>query len=210
MIRIAIFEDNLDYMNSLKELVYDSGDMELAGAFNNCKDAAKKVLHLNPDVILMDIDMPVVDGLIGLREIRSANEQVCILMFTIFDDDEKVFQAVCDGATGYLLKTTEPEQLLQNIREAYQGGSPMTPVVARKVLRLFAQPYKHKREFKELTSREHDVLTSLVRGMSYKMVAAELSIGEETVKSHVKSIFTKLHVNSKSEAVAKALQNKMV
>jgi DNA-binding NarL/FixJ family response regulator len=210
MIRIVLFEDNRDYVESLTDVIGDAGDMKLVGTFDNCKDAVRKALPLQPNVILMDIDMPQANGLVGLREIRRENEKVCILMFTVFDDNDNVFQAVCDGATGYLLKDTPAEKLLQSIREAHQGGSPMTPTVARKVLHLFSQPFKHIRDFKELTAREHDVLSLMVRGLSYKMVAAELDISEDTVRSHVKNIFSKLHVNSKSEAVAKALQNKMV
>lgn len=210
MIRIVLFEDNRDYVDSLAEVTRDGDDMELVGAFDNCKDAVRKALPLKPDVILMDIDMPQANGLVGLRDIRRENENVCILMFTVFDDNDNVFQAVCDGATGYLLKDTPADKLLQSIREAHQGGSPMTPTVARKVLQLFSQPFKHKRDFKELTAREHDVLSLMVRGRSYKMIAGDLEISEDTVRSHVKNIFSKLHVNSKSEAVAKALQNKMI
>jgi DNA-binding NarL/FixJ family response regulator len=210
MIKLVLFEDNRDYVESLIEVLRDANDIELAGSFENCRDAVRKALPLKPDVILMDIDMPLVNGLVGLRDIRQENESVCILMFTVFDDNENVFQAICDGATGYLLKDTPPEKLLQYIREAYNGGAPMTPAIARKVLHLFSQPYKHKRDFKELTPREHNVLSLLVRGMSYKMAAAELKLSEETIRSHVKNIFSKLHVNSKSEAVARALQNKIV
>jgi DNA-binding NarL/FixJ family response regulator len=210
MINIVLFEDNRDYVESLTEVLREADDMNLLASFQNCKDAARKALPLKPDIILMDIEMPVVNGLMGLRGIRAENETVCILMFTVFDDNDNVFQAVCDGATGYLLKDTPADKLLQSIREAVQGGSPMTPSVARKVLHLFSQPYQFKRDFKELTAREQSVLTLLVRGMSYKMAAAELSVSEETIRSHVKNIFSKLHVNSKSEAVAKALQNKIV
>jgi DNA-binding NarL/FixJ family response regulator len=205
-----IFEDNKDLAEGLAGIIGESGDLELCGIFTNAKDAARKVASLRPDVILMDIDMPGTGGMDGLREIRQSNEAVSLLMFTVFDDNHYIFQAICEGATGYLLKTTEPDKLLQSIREACNGGAPMTPSIARKVLKLFSEPFRSKQELLTLTAREHDVLKQLVRGMSYKMIAAELQISSETVSSHVKNIYQKLHVNSKSEAVAKAIQNRLV
>jgi DNA-binding NarL/FixJ family response regulator len=209
MIRILLFEDNKDFAESLAEVIHDASDMELAGAFDNCKNAVHAVKHLQPDVILMDIDMPVKNGLEGLRSIRGEGLDVTVLMQTVFDDDEHVFQAICDGANGYILKKTPPEKILDHIREAQEGGAPMTPSVARKVLSLFSQPYQHKKEMQTLTAREQDVLTLLVRGFSYKLIASQLQVGLETVRYHIKNIYVKLHVNSKSEAVAKALQNKL-
>jgi DNA-binding NarL/FixJ family response regulator len=210
MIRVMIFEDNQDLAEGLSGIIDESGDLELCGIFSNAKDAARKVTSLRPDVILMDIDMPGTGGMDGLREIRQTNEAVSLLMFTVFDDNHYIFQAICEGATGYLLKTTEPDKLLQSIREAYNGGSPMTPVIARKVLKLFSEPFRSRQELMTLTAREHDVLKQLVRGMSYKMIASVLQISTETVSSHVKNIYQKLHVNSKSEAVARAIQNRLV
>lgn len=210
MIRIMIFEDNTDLADGLAEIIADSHDLELCGIYMNGKDAGKKVQSLHPDVILMDIDMPGTGGMDALRSIRQIDEEVCVLMFTVFEDNNSIFQAICEGATGYILKTTDSELLLQHIRDAYHGGSPMTSSVARKVLRLFSEPFRNRKDLLSLTAREHDVLTLLVRGMSYKMIAAELIIGQETVSSHVKNIYQKLHVNSKSEAVAKAIQNRLV
>ena len=210
MLRILLFEDSRDFADSLAEIIRDDPGMELAGVFDNCKNAVHNVKHLRPDVVLMDIDMPVKNGLEGLRSIREAGLDVTIVMLTVFDDNEHVFQAICDGASGYILKKTSPEKMIGYIREATEGGAPMTPGIARKVLTLFSQPYQHKKELHALTAREQDVLTLLVRGFSYKMIAAELQIGMETVRSHIKSIYSKLHVNSKSEAVTKALHNKLV
>jgi DNA-binding NarL/FixJ family response regulator len=210
MIRVVVFEDNTDFADGLKEILSASSDMSLLAVFNNARDAARKALPLQPDVILMDIDMPQANGLEGLRTIRSVNEDVSVLMLTVFDDNENVFQAICDGATGYVLKKTDPEQLLRFIREAHNGGAPMTPKIARQVLQLFSQPFKNKKDLEQLTAREHDVLTLLVRGFSYKMAASELGLSIDTISTHVKKIYTKLHVNSKSEAVAKALQNRIV
>lgn len=210
MIKVLLFEDNRDFAESFIEMINDAPDMQLAAAFNNSKQAAQKVAQYHPDVILMDIDMPLQDGMQGLREIRNTYPDVPILMQTVFDDNERVFQAICDGATGYVLKKTTPEKMLDYIREAVNGGAPMTPSIARQVLKLFSAPFQHKRELVNLTPREHDVLALLVRGFSYKMIAAEQNVSIETVRSHIKNIYDKLHVNSKSEAVIKALQNKLV
>ncbi|MFN8286851.1 MAG: response regulator transcription factor [Chitinophagales bacterium] len=210
MIRVLLFEDNEDFIDSLSELLSHADGIELAGVYTNCRNALKNVTHHNPDVVLMDIDMPVENGLQGLRAIRAAGNEVTILMLTVFDDDDRVFQAICGGASGYLLKRTAPEKIVEAIVEAHQGGAPMTPSVAKQVLRLFAQPFQKAEELQTLTARENDVLAMLVRGYSYKMAAAELTVGIETIRYHIKNIYTKLHVNSKSEAVIKAIQNKLV
>jgi DNA-binding NarL/FixJ family response regulator len=205
-----IFEDNEDFIDSMNELIRNAADMELCAVYINCKDAVRHVQYFKPDVILMDIDMPVENGLEGLRNIRTAGLEVNILMLTVFDDNDRVFQAVCNGATGYVLKRTPPEKILEYIREAHNGGAPMTPSIAKQVLKLFSKPFQKSTELQKLTPREHDVLSLLVRGYSYKMAAGEMGVGIETLRYHIKNIYTKLHVNSKSEAVAKAIQNKIV
>ncbi len=210
MIRILIFEDNPDFIDSLSELISNADGIELAGVYNNCKNVVKNVEHHQPDVVLMDIDMPVENGLQGLRSLRTAGNEVCVLMLTVFDDNDRVFQAISHGASGYILKRTPPEKILEAIREASTGGAPMTPSVAKQVLKLFSQPFQKSAELQTLTPREHDVLSFLVRGYSYKMAAGEMNVSIETLRYHIKNIYTKLHVNSKSEAVAKAIQNKMI
>lgn len=210
MIRVLVFEDNPDFVDSLSELIGNAPQMELVGVYNNCKNVVKNVEYHRPDVVLMDIDMPVQNGLEGLRSIRASGNEVVILMLTVFDDNDRVFQAICHGASGYLLKRTPPEKIIDAIREAHDGGAPMTPSIAKQVLKLFSQPFQKSTELQTLTPREHDVLSFLVRGYSYKMIAGEMNIGIETVRFHIKNIYIKLHVNSKSEAVAKAIQNKIV
>lgn len=210
MIRILLFEDNKDFSESLTELINQSGGMEVCGIYSNCKNAAHLVTYHRPDLVLMDIDMPLENGLSGLRAIRAAGSEVCIVMLTVFDDNERVFQAVSNGASGYILKSTTPERIVSSLREATEGGAPMTPSVAKQVLKLFSQPFKHIKEFESLTTREHDVLSLLVRGYSYKLASSELQISIETLRYHVKNVYLKLHVNSKSEAVAKAIQNKLI
>ncbi len=210
MIRVLLFEDNTDLAESLGELMRDTDDIRLVAHFGNAQKAEKHVNYHHPDVVLMDIDMPVENGLQGLRAIRAAGSGVIVLMFTVHDDNENVFQAICHGASGYLLKQMAPERILDSIREAVTGGAPMSPSIAKKVLALFAQPFKRSEDLQALTAREHDVLSLLVRGHSYKMAAAQLEIGVETLRFHIKNIYAKLHVNSKSEAVVKALQNRIV
>jgi DNA-binding NarL/FixJ family response regulator len=210
MIRVILFEDNGDLADSIRLLLAETDDMRLVAHFGNAHRAEQHVRHHRPDVVLMDIDMPGTNGLEGLRAIRASNGQALVLMFTVMEDNENVFQAICHGASGYLLKQTAPEKILDAIREATTGGAPMTPSIARKVITLFAQPFKKAADLQELTAREHDVLSMLVRGHSYKMAAAQLGIGLETLRFHIKNIYAKLHVNSKSEAVIKALQNRVV
>ncbi len=210
LIRVVIFEDNLDFVDSMNELIQNADGIELVGVFHNCKNVVKNVQHLRPDVVLMDIDMPIENGLQGLRKLRQEGNDVHILMLTVFDDNDRVFQAICYGASGYLLKNTTPQKMIEAIHEAYSGGAPMTPSIAKQVLKLFSQPFKNSEEMQSLTPREHDVLSFLVRGYSYKMAAGEMGRGLETLRYHIKKIYSKLHVNSKSEAVAKVLQNKIV
>ncbi len=209
-IRVMIFEDNLDFVDSMSELIQNAEGVELVGVFHNCKNVVKNVQHLQPDVVLMDIDMPVENGLQGLRKLRAEGSEVNVLMLTVFDDNDRVFQSICFGASGYILKNTSPEKMIEAIHEAHTGGAPMTPSVAKQVLKLFSQPFQNSVEIQALTTREHDVLSLLVRGYSYKMAAAEMKISIETLRYHIKNIYNKLHVNSKSEAVAKAIQNKLV
>lgn len=210
LIRVVIFEDNLDFVDSMNELIQNADGIELVGVFHNCKNVVKNVQHLRPDVVLMDIDMPVENGLQGLRKLSQEGSEVIVLMLTVFDDNDRVFQAICSGASGYILKNTSPERMIEAIHEAHTGGAPMTPSVAKQVLKLFSKPFQNSSGIQSLTPREHDVLSLLVRGYSYKMAAIEIGIGIETLRYHIKNIYIKLHVNSKSEAVAKALQNRIV
>lgn len=210
MIRIMLFEDNADFIDSLSELIENSDGMELVAVFNNCKNVVRNILQYRPDIVLMDIDMPVENGLQGLRAIRISENEVPVLMLTVFDDNERVFQSICNGASGYILKRSTPEKIIEAIKDAHDGGAPMTPSVAKQVLKLFSQPFKKSEDLQTLTAREHDVLSCLVRGYSYKMASSDLNITIETLRYHIKNIYSKLHVNSKSEAVAKALHNKIV
>lgn len=209
MIQILLFEDNEDFIDGMKELVHDIEDMEICAVYNNCHEIVRHIQYYKPDLVIMDIDMPSPNGLEGLRIMRSAGLETMVIMLTVFDDNERIFQAISGGASGYLLKTSSPDKIIQSIREAIDGGAPMTPSVAKQVLKLFSAPFQQSADLLKLTPREHDVLSFLVRGYSYKMAASEMQISIETLRYHVKNIYAKLHVNSKSEAVAKAIYNRI-
>jgi DNA-binding NarL/FixJ family response regulator len=210
MIKVVIYDDIDQLRESLAILINDNDNMEVIAAFDNCETVVKDIAQLKPDIILMDIDMPVVSGIEAVKKIREFNSEVKILMLTVFDDNKTVFEALRHGANGYLLKKTVPVKLIGYIQEAYEGGAPMTSSIASQVLKMFAQFSSPNTDNYNLSEREKSVLQLLVDGNSYKMVASNMQISIDTVRSHIRSIYEKLHVNSKSEAVAKALRHKIV
>jgi DNA-binding NarL/FixJ family response regulator len=210
MIRVAIFEDNRSLREGLEALIGGTFGFECTGAFPNCNHLLKNVGAARPDVILMDIEMPGINGIEAVSLIKEEFPSVKILMQTIFDDDEKIFNSICAGAEGYVLKHTSPADLISAIREIAEGGSPMTPSVANRVLKMVKnRPPAVSPETFDLSSREMEILNCLVKGMSYKMVADSCFISPETVNVHIKNIYRKLQVHSKSEAVVKALKGKL-
>lgn len=210
MIKVLLYEDNPQLREGLTMLISGSEGFEVVAAFKNCENVEGEVAAFEPDVILMDIDMPGVNGIEGLKRIRLVNDKVKILMLTVFDDNQNVFQAISNGANGYILKKTPPARLLEYIAEAATGGAPMTASIATQVLKMFASMNTRQGEDYHLSEREKQVLQLLVDGYSYKMIAAEMFIAIDTVRSHIKKIYEKLQVNSKSEAVAKAFKDKIV
>lgn len=210
MIKLLIYEDNAQLREGLTMLIDGSEGFSVLAAFKNCANVVHEVRSYQPDVILMDIDMPGVNGLEGLRLIRETNPEVKVLMLTVFDDHQNIFQALQSGANGYILKKTPPVRLLEYIQEASTGGAPMTASVAAQVLRMFSQMNLPADKDYNLSEREKQVLQLLVNGYSYKMIAAEMFIAMDTVRSHIKKIYEKLQVNSKSEAVAKAFRDKLI
>ena len=190
-------------------LINGSDGFEVLSAFKNCNNVEDEVRAFKPDVILMDIDMPGTNGIEGLKRIREIDTDVKILMLTVFDDNKNVFDAISNGANGYVLKKTPPARLLEYIQEAQTGGAPMTSSIATQVMRMFSSLNNEKGEDYDLSEREKQVLQLLVNGYSYMMIASEMFIAIDTVRSHIKKTYEKLHVNSKSEAVAKAFRNKM-
>lgn len=210
MIKVLLYEDNPQLREGLTMLISGSDGFEVLAAFKNCENVVDEVSAFNPDVVLMDIDMPGVNGIEGLKRIRAVNNDVKILMLTVFDDNQNVFAAISNGANGYILKKTPPARLLEYIAEAATGGAPMTASIATQVLKMFAGMNIKQGEDYNLSEREKQVLQLLVDGYSYKMIASEMFIAIDTVRSHIKKIYEKLHVNSKSEAVAKAFKDKIV
>ena len=210
-IRVALFEDNFHLRESLYFLIAAEADMECVGAFADCNGIKQNIVAAKPDVILMDIEMPGMNGIEAVAEIKQAFPGIPVLMQTIFQDDEHIFNALCAGASGYLLKSADPQQYLQAIRDVRQGGAPMSGPVARRVLELFQQTVKpESRNHYDLTQKEKEVLAELIEGKSFKMIADSLGISYETVRSHMKSIYSKLHVHSNTEAVIKALKERLV
>lgn len=210
-IRVAIFDDNTQLRESLFNLIDASEGFFCVGAFANCEHVIQNVRDTKPDVVLMDIEMPGVSGIDAVILIKEKFPELKILMQTIFEDDDKVFQSICNGAEGYILKNTAPEEILSSLREIYEGGAPMTPAIATKVLRMFKTNLRiTKDESFQLSLREKEILKCLVEGMSYKLIADACFISIETVSGHIKNIYKKLQVHSKSEAVVKAIKSKII
>jgi DNA-binding NarL/FixJ family response regulator len=210
-IRVIIFEDNRSLREGLFDLLESSDGFICAGAFAHCERVVENVDETHPDVILMDIELPVVNGIEAVKMIREKYPDIKILMETIFEEDEKIFQSICNGAQGYILKNTPPEEILNAIKEIYEGGAPMTPTIASKVLRLFKNNLsKNADNSFDLSIREKEILKCLVEGMSYKMIADACFISIDTVNGHIKNIYKKLQVHSKGEAVVKAIKRNIV
>jgi len=210
-ISIAIFDDSKHLREALSILIRGQKDMHLAGEFPDAINIVQNAKNVQPDVILMDIDMPGITGIEAVALLKKEFPSPAVMMLTVFEDEDKVFRSLCAGAIGYLLKNTEPSHLLDSIRELHTGGAPMTPSIARKVLLHFQQNVvPHNTQSFDLSEREKDVLRLLVLGKSYKMIADNLGISYETVRSHMKHIYEKLHVASMTEAVAKTLQLKIL
>src|SRR6188474_3032333 len=210
-IKVVIFEDNGSLRKSLFQLIDGSDGFKCVGAFEDCLDILKNIEDTKPDVVLMDIEMPGINGIEGVRMLREKYPDLKILMQTIFEDNEKIFNSILAGASGYILKNTSPSRFLDFIRETYEGGAPMSPSVATKVLKMMAdQSPTKKPETFNLSEREKEILSCLVKGMSYKLIADACFISIDTVRGHIRNIYEKLHVHSKSEAVAKAIKGKIV
>ncbi len=207
-VSLVIFEDNDRLRESLVCLFKADERYELAGDYGHCRNAGDVIRLHKPDVVLMDIDMPGVSGIEGVKEIKTIRPQTSVVMYTVFENDEKIFDCLCAGANGYLLKKTPPARLFDAIAEVIDGGAPMSPSIARKVLDSFNG--KKQAQQYDLSAREMEVLKLLTEGHSTKVIAAALFISFETVRSHLKNIYNKLHVNCGKEAIAKVLRERIL
>jgi DNA-binding NarL/FixJ family response regulator len=210
-IRVSIFDDHAPLREALRLLIDGTPGYAVGGVYADPTELEVKIAESQPEVVLMDISMPERNGIDAVKEMRQLFPEIQVLMLTVFEDEERIFQALCAGASGYLLKNTPPLQLLQAIREVHEGGAPMSPSIARKTLGLLQQfGNQPAASSYQLTPREVEVLAQLTKGFSTKMIAAELGITYETVRSHLKTIYDKLHVASNTEAVAKALRERLI
>ena len=211
-IKIAVFDDNKNIRNSIVLLLNTEAGFEVVGSFSNAKNCIREVLDCSPDVVLMDIEMPGINGIEAVRLLKKEMPNIQILIQTVFEDDDRIYESIVAGASGYILKSHINNSLLPSLKELHSGGSPMSPSIARRVLSMLQQKTNRIKSTTDyhLTVRERDVLTCLVNGLSYKMIASELNISYETVRSHMKKIYEKLHVASLTEVVAKAINFNIV
>ena len=207
MIRVLLFEDNKHFRESLSLFLASSENIWLIGTYPDAKESLSLTKKLKPDVILMDIQMPGISGIEAMIAIKSKMPETKILMQTIHDEDDKIFAAICAGASGYILKSSRPDQYLQAIEEVNMGGSHLSPNIAVKVLNMFQNQFvKEQASYIDLSKREKEILGCLVKGLSYKLIADKCFISVNTVCTHIKHIYEKLHVNSAPEAIMKALE----
>jgi DNA-binding NarL/FixJ family response regulator len=210
-IRVSVYEDNKQLRDSLALLIENIPDFELLEAYPNALNILENTAVKVPDVILMDIGMPGINGIEAVKMIRDKFPQVKVVMQTVFDDDDKVFHSICAGAVGYLLKKSQPAEIIEAIRQSAEGGAPMTSTIAARVLNLFRKQNEPVTSEKvNLGPREKEILHALTKGCSYKMIAAQCNISLDTVRFHIKNIYEKLHVHSMTEAVLKAMKDKLV
>ncbi|HAL83319.1 MAG TPA: DNA-binding response regulator [Mucilaginibacter sp.] len=207
MIRVAIVEDNQILRKSMEQLFEQTEDIRCVASIKNLLNVVSVFRKAMPDIVIMDIGLPDISGIEGVRTIKNNFDNMQVLMFTVFEDDDKIFEAIREGASGYLLKKTRPLEIIEAIRELHQGGSPMSPLVARKVVKFFQSGSPLKDDDFQLTSREKEILFALVDGLSYKKIADKYFLSVHTIRKHISSIYEKLHVHSKSQAVAKVLHS---
>ncbi|MBK8149392.1 MAG: response regulator transcription factor [Acidobacteria bacterium] len=209
-ITVAIIEDRREIREGLATLIGFTDGFECVGKYGSMEEAIPSIRHRTPEIVLSDIGLPGMDGIEGVRILKAQFPAITILMLSVYEDNDRIFEALCAGAVGYLLKKTPPAKILESLREAVAGGSPMSPEVARKVITIFKDYRPPEKVDYNLTPHETRLLKLLVEGHSYKTAALELGVSVNTVSFHLKSIYEKLQVHSKSEAVAKALKNHLV
>ena len=209
-VKVAIVEDHHKFREGLEFLLNNTPGYRCVGSFRSMEEALEKITFDLPDVALVDIGLPGMSGVEGVRILKERHPSLVLLMNTVYDDDERIFQALCAGASGYLLKNTPPARLIDSLNEAIAGGAPMSPEVARRVLALFREIRPPEQEDYQLTPHELRLLKLIVEGHSYKTAATKLGVSVKTISFHLQKIYEKLQVHSKSEAVAKAFRNRLV
>ena len=209
-VRILVYDDSDVMRESLRTLLFEEPGFEVIAMLPNAETIETDISELKPDVVLMDIDMPEVNGVEAVKRIRKFSPQLPIIMLTVFDDNENIFKAIYAGASGYILKRYVTVEIVAAIHNVLSGGAPMTGTVAKKVLQMLPVAASAEEENQVLTVKEKDILQLLVNGYSYKMIASEISISIDTVRFHIKKIYDKLHVHSSTGAVSKAIKEKLV
>jgi DNA-binding NarL/FixJ family response regulator len=209
-IRVAIVEDRREIREGLATIINGTPGFRCTGAFRSMEEALDRIGQDLPDVVLNDIGLPGMSGIDGIRILKERYPDLLVLILTIYDDDDRIFDALCAGASGYLLKKTQPARLLESLREAVAGGAPMSPEVARRVIAIFREFRPPDSTKCELTPHEVRLLRLFVEGHNYKTAAAELGVTVHTISFHLRNIYEKLQVHSKSAAVAKALRDRLV
>jgi DNA-binding NarL/FixJ family response regulator len=209
-LKVGIIEDQPRIREGLRSLIDGTSGYRCTGSFGSMEEALPQIAFELPDVLLVDIGLPGMSGIDGIRRIKNLHPNLAMLMLTVYDDDRRIFDALCAGACGYLLKKTPPARLLESLREVVSGGAPMSPEVARRVVALFREVRPPERADYRLTPHEIRILALLVEGHNYKTAAHELDVSINTIRFHMRSIYEKLQVHSKSEAVSKALRNRIV
>ena len=209
-LKVAIVEDHPEFRAYLSALITGTVGFKCLGSFRSVEEALPKLTSQVPDVMLIDIGLPGMNGIEGIRLFKERFPELLFLTLTVHDDDERIFDALCAGASGYLLKKTPPARLVESVREAMQGGAPMSPEIARRVIKLFREIRPPERADYNLTPHETRILKLLVEGHNYKTAAATLDVAPTTINFHLQNIYQKLQVHSKTEAVAKALRNRLI
>ena len=210
-IKVCIFDDNKNILQSLQLLLQGNDEIKVTGVYENANNIEEALIVSEPDVVLMDIEMPGVSGIEAVRQIKKFNAAITVIMQTIFEDEDRVFNSILAGASGYLTKDAPPLTIIEAVKDAYKGGTPMTPCIAKKIIQQFQLQNKTiSPEEYNLTTKETEVLRLLADGLSYKMIADKLNISYDTAHTHIKSIYRKLHVSSMGEAISKAIRRRII
>jgi DNA-binding NarL/FixJ family response regulator len=202
-IRVSVVEDDAVLREALCEAVQDDDRLDLAGHHADAEGFMERVVFDRPEIVIMDIGLPGIDGVMAMRKVKASHPNIQFLVSTVQDDDDHLYQAICAGATGYLVKGASPEQVVEAVCDMHAGGSPMSPGIARRVIKALAVQRTPSPEIERLTDRERQVLDQLAQGYRYKEIADRLDVSMDTVRTHVRNLYEKLHVSSRTDALNK-------